>query len=366
MKVVVKIGTASLTNEETGFPKPEILGEISEAFSYMIKKGVKPVLVTSGAIGLGLKPLGFKKRPKSITLKQAAAAVGQGLLMHIYSQFFSLLDIKIAQILLTREDIINRERYINAQKTFETLLQKGIIPIVNENDVVAVEEIKFGDNDTLSAIVSTIIDADMLIILTTTDGIYTKDPTIHKDAKKIKVVRNFTDDLFSYVDGTKTKLGVGGMETKIMAAKIATSVGVKVVIGSGNKPYRTIVGAIEGKDVGTLFFPKEKHLDSRKRWILYGLTPKGEIIIDDGAKMAIKEKGKSLLAAGIVCVKGNFERGDTVKVMDKDGNFIGQGIVKYSSEVLRTIKGKKTKEIEKLLGSLPFKEVIHRDDLSIL
>ena len=366
MKVVVKIGTASLTNEETGFPKPEILGEISEAFSYMIKRGIKPVLVTSGAIGLGLKPLGFKKRPKTITLKQAAAAVGQGLLMHIYSQFFSLLDIKIAQILLTREDIINRERYINAQKTFETLLQKGIVPIVNENDVVAVEEIKFGDNDTLSAIVSTIIDADVLIILTTTDGVYTKDPTVHKDAKRIKVVKEFTKELLSYVTKTKTTLGVGGMETKIKAAEIATNVGVKVIIGSGKNPYKTIVGAIEGEDVGTLFFPKKKHLDSRKRWILYGLTPKGEIIIDEGAKEAIKDKGKSLLAAGIVDVKGNFMAGETVKVIDKNGNFVGQGIVKYSSGVLKTIKGKKTKEIERILGFLPFEEVIHRDDLSII
>lgn len=358
-KVVIKIGTNCLTHIETGIPEPEVLGSLTKGVYYLINKGYKPVIVTSGAIGLGLRTLGLNKRPKSITLKQASASIGQSILMNIYNEFFSLFNISIAQILLTREDIIDRERYINIRNTFEVLLDKGVVPIVNENDVVSVDEIKFGDNDTLSAIVSTIIDADLLIILTTTDGVYDKDPLIHKDAKRIKVVEQNDEKIFSFVGKTKTILGTGGMETKIVAAKMATSVGIKVIIGSGLNPYKTIKSILENQDVGTTFLPIEKHLESRKRWILYALKPLGEVIIDEGAEDAIINRDKSLLLPGIVEVKGDFNEKSPISILNLKREKIGQGLSNYSSITLKNLI--KSKNLHKNL-----KEVIHRDNLAII
>lgn len=357
-KVVIKIGTNCLTHSETGIIEPEVLGSLTKGVYYLISKEYKPVIVTSGAIGLGLKQLGLNKKPKSITLKQASASIGQSILMNIYNQFFSIFHIKIAQILLTREDIIDRERYINIRNTFDVLLEKGIVPIVNENDVVAVDEIKFGDNDTLSAIVSTIIDADMLIILTTTDGVFDKDPLVHKDAKKIKVVESFNDKVYSYIEKTKTLLGTGGMETKINAAKIATSVGIKTIIASGLNPYKTLKDIIDDKSVGTIFLPQAKFLDSRKRWILYALTPKGEIKIDKGAEDAIVNKGKSLLLPGVINIKGDFVEKEPISIINLNNKKIGQGLSNFSSVTLKNLIT--NKELYKNI-----KEVIHRDNLSI-
>lgn len=357
-KVVIKIGTNCLTHSETGVPELEVLGSLTKGIHYLINKGYKPVVVTSGAIGLGLKALGLNKRPKSITFKQASASIGQSILMNLYNQFFSLFHINIAQILLTREDIIDRERYINIRNTFETLLNKNIVPIVNENDVVSVDEIKFGDNDTLSAIVSTIIDADILIILTTTDGVYDKDPLIHKNAKRIKIVEKINDDFYKFIENTKTSLGTGGMETKINAAKIATNVGVKTIIGSGLNPFQTIKNIFEGKDVGTTFLPSEKHLESRKRWILYALNPKGEIKIDKGAEDAIVFKGKSLLIPGIIDIKGDFNEKDPIAIININNKKIGQGLTNFSSITIRNLIIDKHKNIN-------LKEVIHRDNLSL-
>lgn len=358
-KVVIKIGTNCLTHSETGVPEPEVLGSLAKAVYYLMNKGYKPVVVTSGAIGLGLKSLGLNKKPKSITLKQASAAIGQSILMNIYNQFFSLFNINIAQILLTREDIIDRERYLNIRNTFDVLIDKNIVPIVNENDVVAVDEIKFGDNDTLSAIVSTIIDADILIILTTTDGVYNKDPLVHKDAKRIKLVESIDDKIYSFIEKTKTSLGTGGMETKINAAKMATSVGVKTVIGSGLNPFKTIKGIIEGEDIGTTFLPVEKHLESRKRWILYALKPEGEITIDNGAEDAILNKNKSLLLPGIIKIEGDFEEKAPVSIINSSGKKIGQGLTNFSSITLKNLIN--DKEFHKNI-----KEVIHRDNLAVL
>ncbi|MGB9749553.1 MAG: glutamate 5-kinase [Caldisericia bacterium] len=357
-KVVIKIGTNCLTHSETGIPEPEVLGSLTKGIYYLINKGYKPVIVTSGAIGLGLKALGLNKRPKSIILKQASASIGQSILMNIYNQFFSLFHINIAQILLTREDINDRERYLNIRNTFETLLTKNIVPIVNENDVVSVDEIKFGDNDTLSAIVSTIIDADILIILTTTDGVYDRDPLIHKNAKRIKIVEKINDEFYKFIENSKTSLGTGGMETKINAAKIATDVGVKTIIGSGLNPFQTIKNIFEGKDVGTTFLPSEKHLDSRKRWILYALKPKGEIKIDKGAEDAIVFKGKSLLIPGVIDIKGDFNEKEPVIILNVKNKKIGQGLTNFSSITLRNLITNKQKNTK-------LKEVIHRDNLSL-
>lgn len=357
-KIVIKIGTNCLTHSETGIVEPEVLGSLTKGVNYLINKEYKPIIVTSGAIGLGLKSLGLNKKPKSVTLKQASASIGQSILMNFYNQFFSLFHIDIAQILLTREDIIDRERYLNVRNTFQVLLEKNIVPIVNENDVVSVEEIKFGDNDTLSAIVSTIIDADMLIILTTTDGLYDKDPLIHKDAKKIKVVKSIDENIYSYIENSKTNLGTGGMETKINAAKIATSLGVNVVIASGLNPYKTIKNIIDGKSTGTTFLPQTKYLDSRKRWILYALTPKGEIKIDNGAEDAVVNKGKSLLLPGIIYVNGEFIEKDPVSIINLDNKKIGQGLSNFSSITLKNLITDKQKNKN-------LKEVIHRDNLSI-
>lgn len=358
-KVVIKIGTNCLAYSETGIPDPEILGSLVKGVYYLINKGYKVVIVTSGAIGLGLKPLGLNKRPKSITLKQASAAIGQSILMNIYNQYFSLFHINIAQILLTREDIVERERYLNIRNTFDTLIDRNVVPIVNENDVVAVDEIKFGDNDTLSAIVSTIIDADLLIILTTTDGVYNKDPFFNKDAKRIKIVEPYDEKIYSYIEKTKSSLGTGGIETKINAAEIATRVGVKVVIGSGLNSFDTIKGVIEGEDIGTTFLPTKKHLEARKRWILYALKPEGILIIDKGAEDAILNRGKSLLLPGIVKIEGDFDEKAPVLVVNIENKKVGQGLTNFSSITLKNLIKKKS--LQKNL-----KEVIHRDNLSII
>ena len=313
---------------------------------------------------MGKRELGVDKRLNAIPSKQALASVGQTHLMNLYYRIFQRYNLVIGQVLLSGLDLSNRSSYLNARNTLLTLLKLKIIPIVNENDTVAVEEIKFGDNDTLSSLVAGLVDADLLIIFSDIKGLYTADPKKDTGAKLIKEVRCITKEIEKAAQETLAEGRVGGMRTKVKAAKIATRFGIPVIIGGESQDF--LEDIFSGKEVGTLFLPQENRLISRKRWIAYGHLLEGKIVVDEGAKKALIEKGKSLLPAGIVKIKGKFEAGDSVSLLDRDGKEFARGIVHYSSKELERIKGIKSSLIEEILGYKYSDEVIHRDNLVIL
>jgi len=328
------------------------------------KRNKEIVLVSSGAIGMGRRKLGVKNKLITIPSKQALASIGQTDLMNLYYQFFQKHNLSIGQVLLTRTDLFSRSSYLNARNTILTLLKLKVIPIVNENDTVAVEEIKFGDNDTLSALVAGLIDADLLIIFSDIEGLYTADPKKDPEAKLIKEVKRIDEEVEKIAKSSIIKGRVGGMQTKIEAAKIATHSGIPVIIGGEKENF--LPDIFSGKKVGTLFLPQATHLASRKRWIAYGHRSRGEIIVDRGAKDALVKRGRSLLPAGIKEVEGDFEIGDSVILLDEEKKEFARGIVYYSSKELKKIKGIKSSFIESLLGYKYYDEVIHRDNLVIL
>lgn len=360
-RIVVKIGTSSLTypTGKLNFSRLELL---SRELSNIHNQGREVILVSSGAVGAGLGKLGVRRRPRSIPEKQAAAAVGQGILMHIYEKLFSEYNQVVAQVLLTRFDLMDRQCYLNARNTLCTLLDLGVIPIVNENDTVAVEGLQFGDNDTLSALVAGLINADLLIILTDTDGVYTADPRKDPEASLISVIEEITEDVEQIAGGAGSKLASGGMITKIQAARIAASSGIYMVIAH-NQEKNVVERILQGEPLGTLFVPRENKLDARQRWIAFGSTERGSIFIDDGATEAIQRRGKSLLPSGIIRAEGVFEPGQVVSVKTATGVEIARGIVNYSSGAIERILGKKSTEIEKILGYKYFDEVIHRNNM---
>jgi glutamate 5-kinase len=325
----------------------------------------KIILVTSGAIAAGMERLEHNKRPTTIPHIQAAAAIGQPHLMKIYQDCFSNYRKKVAQILLTHDDFRNRRRYLNARNTLLTLLNLGFIPIINENDTVAVEEIKFGDNDNLSALVSSLVSADLLIILSDIDGLYDHDPKLGKTANLIHLVENIDRDILEFATETSTPWCVGGMSGKIEAARKAVRFGIPTVIGNG-KLEGILNRIFEGERIGTLFLPLRDRLSSRKQWIAYGLKPSGRIIVDEGAKKAIVSNGKSLLPTGVLEMTGDFERGDAVSCLDSQDLEFGRGLVNYNRDELERIKGRRSREIEGLIGYKYADEIIHRDDLVIL
>jgi len=322
-------------------------------------------LVSSGAIAAGLEKLEYDRKPDSIPHIQAAAAVGQTHLMKIYQDCFSNYHKKVAQILLTHDDLGNRRRYLNARNTLLTLLDLGFIPIVNENDTVAVEEIKFGDNDNLSALVTSLVGADLLIILSDIEGLYDHDPKRGEKARLIHVVENVDRDIESCATETKNPFCVGGMASKIEAARKAARFGVSTVVANG-KAEGILTRILEGEVVGTFFSPLADRLSSRKQWIAYGLKPAGRIVVDDGAKKAIVSNGKSLLPTGVNAVQGAFERGDAVCCFDSRGFEFARGLVNYNCNELESIQGRKSQEIEGIIGYKYTDEIIHRDDLVIL
>ena len=361
-RIVVKIGSNLLT--EKNRLNLEMLEKIVDQLASLHKKNKEIILVTSGAVASGMGKLNLK-RLTSIPQKQAAAAVGQNLLMGIYEKLFKKKGCFIAQILLTSEDVQNRERYLNVRNTLLTILHYKAIPIVNENDTVAIDEIKFGDNDTLSALVAGKVEADLLIILTDTKGLYTTDPKRKgKKGRLIEEVSEITPQLERMASGPGTLRGIGGMVTKLRAARIARSSGIAMVIADGRR-RNVIKRILAGERLGTLFLPKER-LKSRKRWIAFGVVLKGKIKVDEGAEEAISKRGKSLLPSGIIKVKGRFSIGDGVSIIDKEGEEFARGIVSYSSGEIEKIMGKKTQKIEKILGYKDYDEVIHRDNLVIL
>lgn len=360
-RIVVKVGSSLLTEKNRLNLKR--IEEIVDQLASLQKENKEVILVTSGAIAGGMGRLNLKKLT-TIPQKQAAAAIGQNLLMGIYERFFKKRGCLVAQVLLTSEDIQNRKRYLNARNTLLTLLNYKAIPIVNENDTVAVNEIRFGDNDTLSALVASKVEADLLIILTDTKGLYTADPKRRKGIRFIRGVSEITPQLERMASGPGTLKGTGGMVTKLRAAKIARSSGVAMVIADG-RMRNVLLKVLAGERLGTLFLPKER-LKSRKKWIAFGVVLKGKIRVDEGAKEAISKRGKSLLPSGIIEVNGRFSIGDGVSIIDAENREFARGIVSYSSSEADKIKGKKTSRIEKILGYKDYDEVIHRDNLVIL
>ncbi len=362
-RIVIKIGSNILASAEQGI-NIRRLRALTKDISEVIDAGHEIVIVSSGAVAAGLKKLNLKKKPDDIQLKQAAAAIGQSSLMWAYEQNFLQFKKKVAQILLTRNDIANRLRYINAKNTIFTLMSYGVIPLINENDPVAVDEIKFGDNDMLAALTAGLVEADMLIILSDVEGLYSKDPS-KKGATIIKHVDKITSSIEKMAVKKNSTISTGGMYSKLLAAKQANDYGIPVVIMSGKKSS-LLQRFINGKAVGTYFKPKKKRLSSKKGWIAYGVRTKGSIRLDDGAVKALTEMGKSLLPSGIAKVEGNFEIGDCLKCLNANGTKIAQGLTNYSSKDLEQIKGKKTSSIKKILGYKYSDEVIHRDNLVIV
>ncbi len=362
--LVIKVGTSSLTSPETGNLALSTIATLVEVLSELRQAGHRVILVSSGAVGVGCARLGLTDRPKVMAVKQAVAAVGQGRLMRIYDDFFTAMQQPIAQVLLTRGDLVERNRYVNAYRTFHELLNLNVIPVVNENDTVAVDELKFGDNDTLSALVASLVDADWLFLLTDVDRLYTANPRTNPEAKPIEVVHNL-DDLEVDTGDTGSQWGTGGMETKLSAARIASGAGVRTVIMKSDTP-RNILKIIAGESIGTRFEPQENPITARQRWIAHGMVPAGKLYLDDGAMNAIHHAGKSLLPAGIIGLDGEFQKEDTVRICNLHGQEIARGLVNYTSQELQKIRGHRSDEIAVLLGYEGDETVVHRDNLVLM
>ena len=362
---VVKIGTSTLANADGSLNEDkikQIVANLSE-----LNENAEVVFVTSGAVGAGMGQMKLAHKPKSIVEKQALAAIGQVSLIHLYQILFWAHGNTIAQLLLTKDDFSDRRRYLNMRSVLRSLLAKKIIPVINENDPVVGEGIrgvKVGDNDTLSALVAGLIEADLLVILTDIDGLYDKNPSVFADAKFINLVENLDDSVRAAAGAEGSKFGTGGMRTKITAAEMSTKNGTHLIIANGTDP-RNIVRAAQGYEVGTLFLAGKNRINSRKYWLAYSATDKGSVAIDAGAAKALKE-GKSLLAVGIREVGGEFERGETLAIKDASGRALARGITNYSSAELTLIKGRKSEEIEAVLGYKYEDEALHIDNIALI
>jgi glutamate 5-kinase len=359
-RVVVKVGSNILTADAD--LNLDVIASISRQICTLIDNGLEVILVSSGAMAAGLRKLGLSQRPEEVPKRQAIAAVGQSGLMRAYEKIFEGYHKKVAQILLTGEDLNNRKRYLNARNALVTLLSWKVVPIINENDTVMVEEIKLGDNDNLAAMITLLMDADFLINLTDINGLYTKDPRTHSDAQLIPKVTAFHKEIEHFASHIPGALGTGGMLSKIKAAKKVTSAGIPVIIAKGDKPD-ILLRLFEGETHGTYFIPREKKMASRKCWIAYTLTPKGALVVDAGAARALVSNGKSLLAGGIMEVQGGFSVGAPVTLKTQTGQSIGIGLVNYDATEINLIKGLRTSQIKSCLGEKPYDEVIHRDNL---
>jgi len=365
-RLVVKVGSGLITAREAGLD-PGRIGALADELAAVRQHGTEVALVSSGAVVAGMARLRLQVRPRSIPEKQAAAAVGQSALMEHYETAFARHGVTVAQILLTQADVSARARYLNARNTLTTLLGYGVVPIINENDTVAVEEIKFGDNDNLSALVAQLIDADLLVLLTDVDGLYTGDPSRDPQARKLDTVEAVTPEIERLVWSDADRVAVGGMATKLQAAQKAAASGVPMVIASGREPG-TLARVLRGEPVGTYFPPRGDRLTARKRWIAFAVPPQGRLLVDAGARQALIERGKSLLPSGVVDIEGDFDAGEVVALCaaDGDGKEFARGLVNFDAQELRTIRRAKTTEIESLLGYKSFDEVVHRDNLVVL
>lgn len=359
-RVVIKVGSGVLT-EADGLNETTIAalcGDVHE----LRRRGYEVIIVSSGAVAAGKGDLGIVGRPQTIPLKQAAAAIGQSRLMRAYKDGFAGYGHKVAQVLLTRDDLANRRRYLNARNTLMTLLDYNIIPIINENDTVVVDEIRFGDNDNLSALVTNLAEANLLVILSDVDGLFDRDPRKDPAAQLIPEVNSVTEQIEALAGGSGTEVGTGGMATKLKAAKRAALYGVGTVVVNGRSPH-TLVRLFDGEPLGTYFLPARDRMASKKHWIAFSKKPRGKLFIDEGAVKAVVSRGKSLLPSGIRGVEGGFERGDAVRLCDLSGREFAKGVINYSLAELLRIMGKKSSEIAEVLGYKYGDEVVHRDNL---
>ena len=360
-RVVLKIGSAVLTGAQ-GLNQPLIQRLVGEIAQLRAKRQF--ILVSSGAIAAGLRKLGMAERPSGMPQQQAVAAAGQSILMYTYEEAFAAHGLKVAQILLTHEDLESRKRFLNARNTLGNLVEWGVVPIINENDTVATDELKFGDNDNLAALICNLVDADLLLILTDIDGLYDQDPREHPEARLLNLVET-NDPLLQKAPGRRAgTLGRGGMVTKMQAVKKAAAAGIPSLIANGLTPG-FLHAAISAQEVGTLFVPQTQKLKSRQYWLAYNVTPQGAILVDTGAWKALARHKKSLLPAGIVEVFGAFRKGAPVHLVDPEGRPFAMGLTNYSARDINRIKGRQTQEIAQSLGHKDYDEVIHRDNLVI-
>lgn len=362
-RIVIKLGTSVLTQGTTYLKRQRML-EIVQQIARLHQAGYEVIIVSSGAQAAGRERLNFPDLGKSVPAKQMLSAVGQSRLMRTYTDLFDIFEIVVAQILLTRDDLSHRGRYLNARDTLTILIEHHIIPIINENDTIATEEIRVGDNDNLSALVASVLDADLLIILTDQPGIFTDDPRKNPQANLIENIDEVSDDLFEIAGGAGTSVGTGGMVTKIQAARIASRSGVKTIIASGSEPD-VLLRLMDGEHIGTHIQPASNSPESRKRWLLTDRT-QGSVMVDEGAVKVLLRGGASLLPVGIRSVDGDFERGATLSVMTLDGREIAHGLTNYSSQDLRKLCGKKSNEIVETLGYSYGDAVLHRNNMVVL
>jgi len=362
--VVIKVGTNVLA-DSTGQLDRHRIQSLADQLHRVRSGGRKVVLVTSGAIGAGVGKLGLGKRPTDLPQLQACAAVGQSALMQLYQESLTPHGVHTAQILLTAGDFDSRARYLNVRNTIRTLFEYGALPIINENDTVAVAEIKFGDNDHLAAMVTNLLSAPLLVLLTNVDGLYSDDPRSNSDAKLVVTVPNIDKSVTELAANTKSALGTGGMKSKLRAARLATAAGEAVIMANGSLDG-ILDRVFAGEPVGTLFLPHGEDVPAWKRWVGFTARPKGTLRIDAGAKRAVLQQGKSLLPVGVTAVEGEFGKGDVVAICDADGAEIGRGLSNYSSEDASLLRGKQTEQIVGLLGSVPYPELVHRDNLVVV
>ncbi len=363
-RIVVKIGSQVLSSPE-GIEEGRLKGLVRD-LAALHDQGIEVVVVSSGAVAAGMSRLRLKQRARTIPEKQALAAVGQIKLMALYEKYFARHEKSVAQILLTHEDLANRKRYLNAKHTLQKLLESSIIPIVNENDTVAVEEIKFGDNDHLSALVATILEADLLVMLSDVEGVYDRDPRLHAGAQLISLMTEIKGSKGKISGESRSLFGTGGISTKLGAAEKAAAAGIPTLIASGLQSGTLGKVFDEKEEIGTLILAEQNRLASRKHWIAFNLKPAGEIIVDQGAYEAVVQKGKSLLPSGLKEVRGSFGVGECVRCLDLQGREFARGLANYSAQELNQIKGLHTSKIEQVLGYKAYDEIIHRDDLVLL
>jgi glutamate 5-kinase len=363
-RVVVKLGTSVLTRGSDRLNRPHLV-DLVRQMALLREGGVEAILVSSGAVAAGWERLGFPDRRRSMPAKQLLAAVGQSQLMYLYEQLFDIYGLTVAQALLTRDDLRDRRRYLNARNTLLACIERGVLPIINENDAVAIDEIRVGDNDTLSALVANVVDADLLLILTDIAGLYTADPRRDPAATLIPEVALIDDTIWALAGGVGSHRGTGGMRTKINAAELATASGTATAVASGFEPD-VILRLAAGERLGTFFPAGDSRLESRKRWILAETVRHSKIVVDAGAATALRSGGKSLLPAGIVAIEGLFDRGQTVRIFDAEGHEIARGLSQYRSSDLQLIKGLRSSLIAETLGYEYGPEAVHRDDMVVL
>ena len=360
-RVVIKIGSSSLTGKDGAGLDSSAVSSLVDAVATLKQDGKEVIVVSSGAIAAGLAPLGLNARPQDLATQQAAASVGQGLLIHSYTESFRRHSITASQVLLTIEDIVRRSHYQNAQRTLFRLLQLGVVPIINENDSVGTQEIRFGDNDRIAALVAHLVGADLLVLVTDVDALYDAPPS-QAGAKKISTVESVEALAYADIGGAGSIVGSGGMITKIEAARISTGAGIPMLLTSLQEAAQSVQGA----ELGTLFIASTSKKSSRLLWLAHASTPRGRLILDDGAVTALKERGVSLLPAGVTAVEGEFSAGDTVELASQSGSIIARGLVAFDSEEIPMMLGRSTKELAKELGPEYERELVHRDDLVLL